>query len=495
MRTRRTRRTRCGGAAKLRRKLDDACVRALVRRLADSAETRAEEMSIALWALATYVGDGWKDAATHAEPLIARAKEMAKKQPKQWSAQAVANAAWAAGKVATTGTSDVRDAKQLVTHLFSIAKTSKFTSQGFANVVYAAGAVRVDARLLPDVAKFAATGLKTRASTLSGADLAAVVETTQALRLHTSLSDGDRLKREIIDAVHRHSNAFDWQTVGRLDVVFEDVFEDDADALSTIRDMLRARGAETCAEIDACRDHFERGSAEAMLARAPNAPLAAADARAFVVDDSTGSVKKKLRRVGWSVVSWHRFSCGDVIKGTPWPESASEGDGFFGAAVVRLPPTKASFAMIASVVAARVAFGGDVWIYGAVTEGLRSVASDLPKVGAKSARRGRILFLSLRKSAGIPRRADESPRVEARLDGATGTTTRDLRRSHRDHPIPSASRVVGRIKMSLDRSSPSDLRVRNVRYTFARVGRVDGGLTTNLDFFCHHLYAGIIRTR
>ena len=483
------------GAAKLRRKLDDACVRALVRRLADSAETRAEEMSIALWALATYVGDGWKDAATHAEPLIARAKEMAKKQPKQWSAQAVANAAWAAGKVATTGTSDVRDAKQLVTHLFSIAKTSKFTSQGFANVVYAAGAVRVDARLLPDVAKFAATGLKTRASTLSGADLAAVVETMQALRLHTSLSDGDRLKREIIDAVHRHSNAFDWQTVGRLDVVFEDVFEDDSDALSTIRDMLRARGAETCAEIDACRDHFERGSAEAMLARAPNAPLAAADARAFVVDDSTGSVKKKLRRVGWSVVSWHRFSCGDVIKGTPWPESASEGDGFFGAAVVRLPPTKASFAMIASVVAARVAFGGDVWIYGAVTEGLRSVASDLPKVGAKSARRGRILFLSLRKSAGIPRRADESPRVEARLDGATGTTTRDLRRSHRDHPIPSASRVVGRIKMSLDRSSPSDLRVRNVRYTFARVGRVDGGLTTNLDFFCHHLYAGIIRTR
>ena len=123
-----------------------------------------------------------------------------------------------------------------------------------------------------------------------------------------------------------------------------------------------------------------------MLARAPNAPLAAADARAFVVDDSTGSVKKKLRRVGWSVVSWHRFSCGDVIKGTPWPESASEGDGFFGAAVVRLPPTKASFAMIASVVAARVAFGGDVWIYGAVTEGLRSVASDLPKVRRARAR-------------------------------------------------------------------------------------------------------------
>ena len=55
-----------------------------------------DQFDIALWALATYVGDGWKDAATHAEPLIARAKEMAKKQPKQWSAQAVANAAWAA---------------------------------------------------------------------------------------------------------------------------------------------------------------------------------------------------------------------------------------------------------------------------------------------------------------------------------------------------------------------------------------------------------------
>ena len=381
------------GAAKLRKKLDDECVRALARTLTNSTETRAEEMSIALWALATFAGDGWKEAATHAEPLITRAKEMAKKQPKQWSAQAVANAAWAAGKLATTG--DVSDAKQLVTHLFAVAKTLKFSSQGFANVMYAAGAVRVDARLLPDVAKFAATGLKTRASTLSGADLAAVVETTQTLRLHTSLSDGDRLKREIVDAVDRGSSAFDWQTVGRLDVVVGDVFEDDSDALSTIRETLRARGAETCAEIDACRDHFERGSADAMLARLPNAPLVADAARAFVVDDSTGSVKKKLRRVGWSVVSWHRFSCGDVVKGTPWPESSAENDGFFGAAFVRLPPTKASFAMIASVVAARVAFGGDVWIYGAVTEGLRSVVSELPKVRARDPSiRIRLLFFS-----------------------------------------------------------------------------------------------------
>ena len=141
------------GAAKSRRKCRRRDATRLGTAVADSAETRAEEMSIALWALATYVGDGWKDAATHAEPLIARAKEMAKKQPKQWSRRSRRQRPLL-GKVATTGTSDVRDAKQLVTHLFSIAKTSKFTSQGFANVVYAAGAVRVDARLLPDVAKF-----------------------------------------------------------------------------------------------------------------------------------------------------------------------------------------------------------------------------------------------------------------------------------------------------------------------------------------------------
>ena len=298
----------------------------LVRRLADSAETRAEEMSIALWALATYVGDGWKDAATHAEPLIARAKEMAKKQPKQWSAQAVANAAWRREKSRRRGRATCATPNNSSRTCSPSQKRRSLHRKGSPTSCTPRGRCAWT-RDFCRMWRNSRPGLKTRASTLSGADLAAVVETTQALRLHTSLSDGDRLKREIIDAVHRHSNAFDWQTVGRLDVVFEDVFEDDADALSTIRDMLRARGAETCAEIDACRDHFERGSAEAMLARAPNAPLAAADA-AFVVDDSTGSVKKKLRRVGWSVVSWHRFSCGDVIKGTPWPESASEGDGF-----------------------------------------------------------------------------------------------------------------------------------------------------------------------
>ena len=195
-------------------------LRALVRRrLADSAETRAEEMSIALWALRDVRG-GWMERRRDARrALIARAKEMAKKQPKQWTAAAPSWRRVGGGKVATTGTSDVRDAKQLVTHLFSIAKTSKFTSQGFANVVYAAGAVRVDARLCR-MGEIRGDGIGKRASTLSGADLAAVVETTQALRHHT-VSPTATDSREIIDAVHRHSNAFDWQRGGRYsDVVF-----------------------------------------------------------------------------------------------------------------------------------------------------------------------------------------------------------------------------------------------------------------------------------
>jgi 16S rRNA G1207 methylase RsmC len=100
----------------------------------------------------------------------------------------------------------------------------------------------------------------------------------------------------------------------------------------------------------------------------------------LVVDDKHRLITKRLRRVGWQTTMWQRFSCGEHVEGSCWPESDDKD--WFAAAVVRAPTTKASLAMILHVVAAKVQFGGKVWIYGAATEGLKSIIPDLPKVCA-----------------------------------------------------------------------------------------------------------------
>ena len=64
---------------------------------------------------------------------------------------------------------------------------------------------------------------------------------------------------------------------------------------------------------------------------------------------------------------------------------------------------KASLAMILHAVAANVRFGGRIWIYGGITEGIRGVIADLPKV-----RHYRTRLLS---SIGILRRAPVNARV------------------------------------------------------------------------------------
>lgn len=369
------------GAAKLRKTLDETCATTLANALAESADAKMEEISIALWAFGTFAGDGWKAAVSASVPLVRRAKDMAKKRPKDWSAQAIANAAWACGKLAMSDPNhNLSDAKSLVGALLKIAKDTKnLSAQGFAHVLQAAGAVVLDDRLLPDCAKFTYEGLRSRSAQITGADLACVSETTEILRLHTSISHGEKLLAEIKGAIERGLNAFDWQTIGRLDVIVDGIFG--TSVASAMHEALRKRGLAACEDVNASRMDTERGSADALLAQSIAAPVAEASSAALVVDDGHRLVTKRLRRIGWSVTNWQRFSRGEHSKGTCWPELPPNGD-FFAAAVVRLPPTKASLAMVLHAVAASVRFGAPVWIHGAVTEGLRAVIPDLPTVSS-----------------------------------------------------------------------------------------------------------------
>ena len=373
------------GAAKLRKALEESSVQSLVDALAKpGAEVKTEELSIALWSLATLGTDGLANATSLAMPIVRRAKETAKKQPKSWSAQATANAAWAGGKLATADgatETDVRDARQMVTQLFAIAKTLTLTAQGFAHVARACASVETEARLVADLAKFVVAGLKTHERALTGADLASVVEACQTLKLHASMSDGAKLVEEVRRAVERGVDAFDWQAVGRLDVAIEGVVGEKIEG--ELRQKLNARGVAVCAEVDAHRLDLEKGSADARLNTADETSALVApmdNPTLLVVDDKHRLITKRLRRVGWQTTMWQRFSCGEHVEGSCWPESDDKD--WFGAAVVRAPTTKASLAMILHVVAAKVQFGGKVWIYGAATEGLKSIIPDLPKVCA-----------------------------------------------------------------------------------------------------------------
>ena len=77
-----------------------------------------------------------------------------------------------------------------------------------------------------------------------------------------------------------------------------------------------------CEETDANRMHIERGSADALLAQEITAPFDELSARVLIVDDKHRLITKRLRRVGWSVSNWQRFSCGDHGTGTSWPEDS-----------------------------------------------------------------------------------------------------------------------------------------------------------------------------
>ena len=190
--------------------------------------------------------------------------------------------------------------------------------------------------------------------------------------------------------------ALGWRAAGRLEhCVFSvlnigpasaqlDKGRCDRDDVAVVERLLRA-GAAAAKSADAGRLATENGAAACLLNTAKDGPCSggsvdaskgggSGDARVLCVDDTHRLLSFGLRERGWSVTNWNRFTRRDR-RGAPWPPAVRLP---FDAATIRLPPTKAAFAMAATAVAARVKAGGIVWVYGADREGVRGCASDLP---------------------------------------------------------------------------------------------------------------------
>ena len=189
--------------------------------------------------------------------------------------------------------------------------------------------------------------------------------------------------------------ALGWRAAGRLEhCVFSvlnigpasaqlDKGRCDRDDVAVVERLLRS-GAAAAKSADAGRLATENGAAECLLNTAKDGPCSggsvdaskggSGDARVLCVDDTHRLLSFGLRERGWSVTNWNRFTRRDR-RGAPWPPAVRLP---FDAATIRLPPTKAAFAMAATAVAARVKPGGIVWVYGADREGVRGCASDLP---------------------------------------------------------------------------------------------------------------------
>ena len=190
--------------------------------------------------------------------------------------------------------------------------------------------------------------------------------------------------------------ALGWRAAGRLEhCVFSvlnigpasaqlDKGRCDRDDVAVVERLLRA-GAAAAKSADAGRLAIENGAAACLLNTAKDGPCSGGsvdaskggnngDARVLCVDDTHRLLSFGLRERGWSVTNWNRFTRRDR-RGAPWPPAVRLP---FDAATIRLPPTKAAFAMAATAVAARVKAGGIVWVYGADREGVRGCVSDLP---------------------------------------------------------------------------------------------------------------------
>ena len=142
-------------------------------------------------------------------------------------------------------------------------------------------------------------------------------------------------------------------------------------------ERLLRRGAAAADAANDTRLAMETAAADALLAvPGPDGPVASGGGggggRMLCVDDTHRLLSRTLReRGGWSVTNWNRFSRKDR-RGAPRPPAGAA----FDAATVRLPPTKAAFAMALVAVAARLRAGGVAWIYGADREGIRGCETD-----------------------------------------------------------------------------------------------------------------------
>jgi 16S rRNA (guanine1207-N2)-methyltransferase len=96
--------------------------------------------------------------------------------------------------------------------------------------------------------------------------------------------------------------------------------------------------------------------------------------RVLVVDDEAGAVEAELSRGDALVCAWRRRAVGDR-PARPWPA-----DGPFDAATLRLPKGRESLRMVLHAAVSRIRPGGDVWLYGANDEGVRSAEPPLESV-------------------------------------------------------------------------------------------------------------------
>jgi len=113
--------------------------------------------------------------------------------------------------------------------------------------------------------------------------------------------------------------------------------------------------------------------------------LPAWDGRMLVVDDLDGGVEQATGGARWS-----RMCAGDRL-GAAWPP-----EGPFDVVTLRLPKSRVAFEMALHAVAARLAPGGRVFVYGGNDEGIRSAPKKVRTVFAgcetvDARRKGRVL--------------------------------------------------------------------------------------------------------
>jgi 16S rRNA (guanine1207-N2)-methyltransferase len=96
--------------------------------------------------------------------------------------------------------------------------------------------------------------------------------------------------------------------------------------------------------------------------------------RVLVVNDEAGAVEAELSRSDAAVCAWRRRAVGDR-PARPWPA-----DGPFDAATLRLPKGRESLRMALHAAVSRIRPGGNVWLYGANDEGVRSAPPLLESV-------------------------------------------------------------------------------------------------------------------
>ena len=151
----------------------------------------------------------------------------------------------------------------------------------------------------------------------------------------------------------------------------------------------------------------------------PHGTEAAQDATALVLGDPAPHLPLALEDRGHTVTRWHRVACPGQLC-TPWPPP-----GPFGEVWVRMPRSSLEAAMLLHAAAGRVRRGGQIHLYGAGAEGIRSAARHFP-AGADEPRtaliKARCRVLTAARTAPPPRPDGlDSWKHEARVDWGSGS--------------------------------------------------------------------------